>query len=387
MSDIRMIFVSALDFSVGGAAPARQRAIMEGVARHGIKATLLNIQKDQMVEWHLPVRYLPVGWRRLPWRLQALVGLPIMLFGAFRRSPDIVMCYDRDPIILGITMLIARFHRVPVVHELTEYPDQVVGHNWYGWITVRLFERFFVRGLSGALVISRALETYVKTLNRRLQIIRFPAIASFSNDDIEPKTLPSRPSCFHIVYTGSLSEPKDGVVTLLRAFAAIDPHAISACLSIYGHGTEAQRTDIQTSIKSLDLCDTVVLHTPVPHAKVRAIMATADLLVLARPMSRQAQGGFPTKLAEYLAAGRPVLTTITGDIGRYLCHNIDSYLVPPDDTEAFAGAMRYAWSNRSQLEAVGQAARATARAHFCPENAAAIVAQWIKKISSRTFQA
>lgn len=387
MSDIRITFVSALDFSVGGAAQARQRAIIEGIAHHGITATLLNIQKDQKVDWHLPVRYLPTGLRLLPWRLQAMVGLPLMLFGAFRRSTDIVMCYDRDPIILGTTMLIARLKRVPVVHELTEYPDQVVAHNWYGWMTVRLFERFFVRGLAGALVISRALETYVKALNGRIQSIRIPAIASFSNDDIEPEAQPSSPSSFHIVYTGSLSEPKDGVVTLLRAFTAIDPHTISARLSIYGHGTETQRTNIQAAIKSLHLGETVVLHNPVPHAKVRAILATADLLVLARPMSRQAQGGFPTKLAEYLAAGRPVLTTITGDIGRYLRHGIDAYLVAPGDAEAFAQAMRYALSNRSKLRTVGQAARATARAHFCPEKAAAIVARWINRISSGTFQA
>jgi glycosyltransferase involved in cell wall biosynthesis len=384
VNDIRVIFLSGLDFSVGGAAQARQRAVMEGVGRHGVSTALLNIQQGKGVQWTLPTRHLSVGLRSLPWRLQVLLQLPFMLVGALRRRPDVMLCYDRDPMILGMTVLVARLLRVAVVHELTEYPDQVVKDDWYGRLTVRLFERFFVRRLAGAFVISRALETYVKTLNPPLRVARFPAIARVTEDHAAIAARPASGADFHITYTGSLSEPKDGVLSLLRAFAAIDPRALSARLSLYGHGTESQHAEMQSVIEALELGEVVALHAPVPHAKVGEILAASDLLVLARPTSRQAQGGFPTKLAEYLAAGRPVLTTVTGDIGRYLRHNVDAYLVAPGDTEAFSRAMLDAYGDRLRQEVIGQAARATARARFCPDEAAATVASWMKQIGVRT---
>lgn len=382
-----MTFVSGLDFSIGGAAAARQRAVMEGMAAHGVSATLINIQQDKGVHWSLESRQLPTALRPLPWRLQILGGLPIMLIKALRHRADVVMCYDRDPMVLGMTMLIARLFRVPVVHELTEYPDQVVKSDWYGRLTVRLFERLFVRRLAGAFVISRALEAYVRTLNGRLHTLRYPAIARIPDAGGATAPQPENSPDFHIVYTGSLSEPKDGVLSLLQAFAAIDPPALSARLSLYGHGTETQRTDMQSAIDALNLNDRVAVHAPVPHAKVTEVLASADLLVLARPTSRQAQGGFPTKLAEYLAAGRPVLTTVTGDIGRYLRHNVDAYLVAPSDAKAFSRAMLDAYGDRSRKDAVGRAAKSAAGTHFCPDKAAMAVAGWMKQISVRKVQA
>jgi glycosyltransferase involved in cell wall biosynthesis len=52
----------------------------------------------------------------------------------------------------------------------------------------------------------------------------------------------------------------------------------------------------------------------VPRDQIPAILQHASLLVLPRPESKQAQGGFPTKLGEYLATGNPVCSTRVGEI-------------------------------------------------------------------------
>ena len=55
-------------------------------------------------------------------------------------------------------------------------------------------------------------------------------------------------------------------------------------------------------------------------------LCNAKLLALARPDSIQAQGGFPTKLGEYLATGRPVVVTKVGEIPDYLEDGVNAFL-------------------------------------------------------------
>ena len=51
---------------------------------------------------------------------------------------------------------------------------------------------------------------------------------------------------------------------------------------------------------------------------------------MARPDSRQARGGFPTKLGEYLATGKPVCVTKVGEITVYLEDNVSAFLAEPE---------------------------------------------------------
>lgn len=53
----------------------------------------------------------------------------------------------------------------------------------------------------------------------------------------------------------------------------------------------------------------------------------ADFSIFVRPDRRSSHAGFPTKLAESLAAGTPVITNNTGDIGLYLKDGENGFLL------------------------------------------------------------
>ncbi len=57
------------------------------------------------------------------------------------------------------------------------------------------------------------------------------------------------------------------------------------------------------------------------------------------PDSKQAQGGFPTKLGEYLATGNPVCATTVGEIPDYLVDGESVYFAVPGSVDSFADAM------------------------------------------------
>jgi glycosyltransferase involved in cell wall biosynthesis len=93
-------------------------------------------------------------------------------------------------------------------------------------------------------------------------------------------------------------------------------------------------------------------------------LCQASVLALARPSSLQAEAGFSTKLGEYLATGKPVVITRTGEIENYLKDDESAYLAPPDDMQAFAQRLHHALSHPDQARAVGQNGRVVVTSKF-----------------------
>ena len=58
--------------------------------------------------------------------------------------------------------------------------------------------------------------------------------------------------------------------------------------------------------------------------------------LLARPNNKQAEGGFPTKLGEYLATGNTVVVTNVGEIGLFLEDKKNAFISEPDSAEKFS---------------------------------------------------
>ncbi len=97
----------------------------------------------------------------------------------------------------------------------------------------------------------------------------------------------------------------------------------------------------------------------VPH-----YLMNAKILALARPDSIQAQGGFPTKLGEYLATGRPVVVTRTGEIPLYLHHGQNALLCEPGNVDDFANKLRWALENYDHACRIGANGRIIAETVF-----------------------
>jgi glycosyltransferase involved in cell wall biosynthesis len=98
---------------------------------------------------------------------------------------------------------------------------------------------------------------------------------------------------------------------------------------------------VDQAIVSHGLHNQVVLPGVVPHADMPAYLAACDVLV--SPHGRQADGGeffgSPTKLYEYMAAGRPIVASAVGQIADVLQHEQSALLVPPDDPDALCAAI------------------------------------------------
>ena len=95
----------------------------------------------------------------------------------------------------------------------------------------------------------------------------------------------------------------------------------------------------------------------VKFSLVPLILCSSDLLVSSQPDSLRAKGGFPTKLVEYLASGKPVLFTDVGEISNYLIDGENGFLVPPESPSLYAEKILYIKNNIQSSKLIGENGR------------------------------
>jgi glycosyltransferase involved in cell wall biosynthesis len=129
---------------------------------------------------------------------------------------------------------------------------------------------------------------------------------------------------------------------------------------------------VEKAIRKSGLDGRVCLPGLVPHAEMPAYLAACDVLV--SPHGRQADGGeffgSPTKLFEYMAAGRPIVASRVGQIADVLQDGESALLVPPDDPQALCDAILRLVDDACLRSRLGEAARrAAVERHTWRQNA------------------
>ena len=104
---------------------------------------------------------------------------------------------------------------------------------------------------------------------------------------------------------------------------------------------------------------------PMPKPRLAALLAGADVALLClAPVAAFAELSAPNKLAEGLAAGRPIVANVPGRAARLLAEGGCGIAVPPGDAAALAAALRALAADPARRAAMGQAARHLAEARF-----------------------
>lgn len=166
-----------------------------------------------------------------------------------------------------------------------------------------------------------------------------------------------------VAFIGVMNNKKDGVNILIEAFAQVKQRFPNLNLYLFGPYNYDTPGHLQ-QIAHLQLSDSVFYKGEVHRDVVPSILAEATLLALPRPDSKQAQGGFPTKLGEYLASGTPVCATRVGELPMYLQDEESVYFAEPGNSDSLAQAMVKALRNVEQSKEVGAKGKEIAQQHF-----------------------
>lgn len=256
---------------------------------------------------------------------------------------------------LGLKIL-----RIPVLRECNEAPlfirydrKYVKLNKFFLGLRFKLFDRI--------IVISDYLYNFYSGLYPAGRIFRIPILVDMDRfKNLKKNGIDSKKE---IVYVGNISGEKDGLGDLIEAMAIVRKEIKNVKLILVGSSNEDDIIRLKIKISGLDLDDIVIFTGSKNAEEIPQILADSDLLVLARPDNSQAKAGFPTKLGEYLASGRPVVITTTGEIPRYLVDKESAYLAKPGDINDFASSVTYALKDLNAIR-IGEAGRNVADKNF-----------------------
>ncbi len=275
---------------------------------------------------------------------------------------DIIYLYSTKITDYLFFFFLSRIFKFRYVHERSEYPKIIRNQNP---IKVLFYKVFIIswcyKLFDGMVIMTEPLINFYSRFTRKdCKIIKIPMSV-----DADRFNLRINPDEKYIGYVGSLNIKKDGLDILIKAFGQICDEFPDYNLKIAGSTKFPEEIEYLKRLSDkLGLADRVQLLGGRTREQVPLFLCGASLLVLARPNSKQAEGGFPTKLGEYLATGNPVIVTDVGEISSYLKDGLNAYIIKPGEIEQLVIKLRLVLKNMTEAYKIGQEGKRTALAIF-----------------------
>jgi glycosyltransferase involved in cell wall biosynthesis len=295
----------------------------------------------------------------------------VNLFGYLRKSNEdsrlgpVIIKGPLDGITLLLYVMIVKFTGLKCIYNFDDFPDYILFPNKSSILDKFLAERVAFRLFDGFIVISTALKKFVKDvvpdskpvylLPMTVDPTRFDSV---DNSILTPEN--------YILYSGFDYNPgsqfssKDGLLGLISSFSKIVDRFPGLLLVIIGENHSVYHEHV----KNLGISEKVVFLGVRNRMEVTAYQKNARMLVLPRPWSKQAEGGFSSKLGEYLLTGKPVLITSVGDASLYLENMEEACFALPGDEEDFREKMEFLLNNSEIANEIGENGRKAALEKF-----------------------
>jgi len=185
-----------------------------------------------------------------------------------------------------------------------------------------------------------------------------------------------------ITYMGSLNNRKDGILTLIRTMNTVKKKYPNIILYVIGGGSDKELKLIKNLTNKLELSNNINLIGWVDQINLPKYLFSSKILISCRPFSTQAKYGFPTKIVEYLASGKPVITTAYGDLKNYLKDGENAYIINENNPDRIAENIIYVLNNYSDALNVGKRGRESVIKYFNPSNQTKQILDFIEELKT-----
>ncbi len=127
-------------------------------------------------------------------------------------------------------------------------------------------------------------------------------------------------------------------------------------------GEGAEKHLLQRKVEELGLRNVTLLPS-VPHQEMPALLAAADVCLVPLRNVPLLSKSIPSKMFEYLAAGKAVVASVAGEAAQIL-REAGAVVVPPEDTAELADAVAKLAANPERRRAMGQQGRSHVERFF-----------------------
>ncbi|MDQ3101000.1 MAG: glycosyltransferase [Bacteroidota bacterium] len=261
-------------------------------------------------------------------------------------APDVVNAHYAS----GYGTLSNAIRNVPVVlnvwgSDVFEFPDKSFFHR-----------RLLLRNLRNAtLLVSTSkfmrerTTSLLGTDQRRIEVIPF----GVDTDRFKPTHKERSDNTLTIGTVKGLAR-KYGIDLLLKAFAIIIQQKPDADLKLKIAGGGPLERELKRYAEQLGIIDKVEFTGPVPHAQVPGILNSFDIYVA---LSRADSESFGVAVIEASACGIPVVVANVGGLPEVVRNGITGTIVPKEDPQAAAKAIKELMRSEVLRQKQGNAGR------------------------------
>ncbi len=227
------------------------------------------------------------------------------------------------------------------------------------------FKWLVLSSVDGFISISAALSEYINKYKRKDAIVcNIPILVDF--DYYQSGT--EMPDCQtpYIIHTAMPNEQKDGIINVFKAFSKIvseekiDLHFYLT----YKRILSGAKNKIEEIISSGKLEMNVHFLDEIDESTLLAYQQYCSVVVINKNDCEQNRYNFSTKLGEYLALGKPIITTAIGEVSNYLKDRISCLYIDPTTSNAIADAIKELLGNATLSEEIGSNGKIIAKKEF-----------------------
>lgn len=302
------------------------------------------------------------------WPLLALFSLP-RLKGKY----DAVLCYNTSPVLMSFpAILYAKLRRVP----LTNYVLDIWPENLYSVLNIQsrplraiaqAVSNWHYRRADRLIAMSDSLRRRLAQVGKKPEE-EIAVIPQYCEDfyarPADPSALQKElGEAFWLVFTGNFS-PAQSLETVIRAVCIARQQGL-ANLRLLLVGDGMSRPALEKLVQEEGAGDFITFYGSVPPTRIPEFCALASGLVC--PLSDSPDLGMtvPAKLASYMASGRPVLASITGEGAKAVENAQCGYASPACNAEALAeNIVRLCHVPEEERRQMGENARRWYREHY-----------------------
>ena len=239
-------------------------------------------------------------------------------------KPDMIIMYNADYWWTKKMIKFCEKHEIKLCNDITEWydnnelhlPDIIPNFINMKWLQYRVPNK---------ILISSMLNKYYKESNNLvLPPLCDPKEKKWSvtveNERVKPF------DGITLIYAGNPAR-KDCVHTVINAVDLLAREGKKIRFMILGITREAYLKRYKCLIHSKDLHANIIFLGRVSQDLIPAYYKKADFMVLLREPTRKSNAGFPTKFAESMVAGVPVICNATSDLKQYVLNGKTGFVV------------------------------------------------------------
>lgn len=288
--------------------------------------------------------------------LLTLILIPFnVVYVKFKYNPKVIVLYGLEYSYFVVPfLLITKILRIKLFRFITDdYDKSTIYPVWWKrpkFFFYRIQKNHIDKYLNGLICLTTLLqESAIRSGVKRSKVLLIPHFIDINSFKyVQRDNYMSRKK--RISFCGTPHEP-NGIFDLIEAFKLVREDGYDVELYIIGEPLTCDFNKIKILLKSHE--DFYVITGYKEKKDVVVLLNESDILLNPRKSGLFAESGFPTKLGEYFATKKPIVSTCVGDIRKYFSNKKELMLVEPNNVKEMARAIIYLLENPEEASNIG----------------------------------